>query len=331
MGMPALAPWFQYQKWGNDFGELVYLQDRNILILNHSRVAIDLLEKRARIYSDRRVTPVMDLTRLIKHTKLKAIPQRYSSDWRFHRKLFRQSFRQAAVPYFFPAQYHKTHELLNSLITDPNNFMQHVMALSQRVIYESLYSLDIPADHPLAKKSIIANAAAGASLVNGTFPLFERFPFLRFMPAWLPGCGFKQQAIECSAILKEVNSIPFNIAVDNLKSGLRTSLIAELVMKSEGNLAQIEAIQSMGLVSFIAAADTTVSSIGSFFLCMCLYQKTQRKGQEELDRVVGRDRLPTFEDRNSLPYVEAIYREVMRLHPAVPLGNSLKTTNQRKA
>lgn len=52
---------------------------------------------------------------------------------------------------------------------------------------------------------------------------------------------------------------------------------------------------------------------------MVLHPDVQAKGQEEIDSVLGRDRLPTFADRLSLPYVEAIYREVMRLHPPVPL------------
>ena len=44
------------------------------------------------------------------------------------------------------------------------------------------------------------------------------------------------------------------------------------------------------------------------------------KAQEELDRIVGTHRMPTLEDRRSMPYVEAIYREVLRLHPPLPLG-----------
>jgi len=85
-------------------------------------------------------------------------------------------------------------------------------------------------------------------------------------------------------------------------------------------LTEIEAIKAMGTTSYLAAADTTMSSISSFTLAMVLHPDVQAKGQEEIDRVVGRDRLPTFEDRFSLPYVEAIYRELMRLHPPAPLG-----------
>ena len=45
---------------------------------------------------------------------------------------------------------------------------------------------------------------------------------------------------------------------------------------------------------------------------MLLYPEVQRRGQEELDRVLGRGNLPTFEDMERLPYVTAIYKEVLR-------------------
>lgn len=52
---------------------------------------------------------------------------------------------------------------------------------------------------------------------------------------------------------------------------------------------------------------------------MALHPDKQRKAQEEIDRVIGSDRLPTFKDRESLPYVEAIYREMFRWLPPLPL------------
>ena len=45
---------------------------------------------------------------------------------------------------------------------------------------------------------------------------------------------------------------------------------------------------------------------------MQLYPDAQRAAQEELDRVVGPDRLPDFSDRENLPYVEAFYKECAR-------------------
>jgi cytochrome P450 len=49
-----------------------------------------------------------------------------------------------------------------------------------------------------------------------------------------------------------------------------------------------------------------------FLACMLLYPEAQRKAQEEIDRVVGRDRLPDLNDRKYLPYVECVLHEVMR-------------------
>ncbi|KAM0845071.1 hypothetical protein ACQ4PT_056629 [Festuca glaucescens] len=43
------------------------------------------------------------------------------------------------------------------------------------------------------------------------------------------------------------------------------------------------------------------------------------KATEELDRVVGRGRWVTEEDMTSLPYMEAIVKETMRLHPVAPM------------
>ena len=38
--------------------------------------------------------------------------------------------------------------------------------------------------------------------------------------------------------------------------------------------------------------------------------ETQRKAQAELDRVVGRERMPSLEDEKDLPYCRAIIKEV---------------------
>jgi cytochrome P450 len=67
----------------------------------------------------------------------------------------------------------------------------------------------------------------------------------------------------------------------------------------------------------------TVSAIYSVFLAMVLYPEVQRKAQEEIDRVIGNDRLPTVVDRESLPYVDALSKEVMRWHVVGPMGQIL--------
>ncbi len=55
-------------------------------------------------------------------------------------------------------------------------------------------------------------------------------------------------------------------------------------------------------------------------LAMIAFPQVQRRAQAEIDAVVGRDRLPTFDDTHRLPYVRAIIREVLRWRPAAPFS-----------
>ena len=61
-----------------------------------------------------------------------------------------------------------------------------------------------------------------------------------------------------------------------------------------------------------------MSALGTFFLAMVQNPDIQKKAQKAIDDVVGHDRLPDFTD--SIPYVDAIVKEVSRWRPVVPLG-----------
>ena len=51
-----------------------------------------------------------------------------------------------------------------------------------------------------------------------------------------------------------------------------------------------------------------------------LHPEVLRKAHVELDAVVGPHRMPNFGDRDSLVYVNAIIKESMRWHSALPVG-----------
>ena len=58
----------------------------------------------------------------------------------------------------------------------------------------------------------------------------------------------------------------------------------------------------------------------SLFLALVLYPGVQRRAQAELDVVIGRDRLPTIDDRPRLPYIQAFCKELMRWQMVTPIG-----------
>jgi cytochrome P450 len=65
-------------------------------------------------------------------------------------------------------------------------------------------------------------------------------------------------------------------------------------------------------------AGTTAGAMQSFVQAMCHYPEWQTKLNEELERVVGPDRIPTFADVARLPLVRAVMKEVLRWRPVVP-------------
>lgn len=64
----------------------------------------------------------------------------------------------------------------------------------------------------------------------------------------------------------------------------------------------------------------SVSGISTLLLMMAMYPDIQEKAQIELDNVLAGKRLPTFKDREQLPYLGAIIKESLRFQPPTPLG-----------
>jgi cytochrome P450 len=50
------------------------------------------------------------------------------------------------------------------------------------------------------------------------------------------------------------------------------------------------------------------------------HPEIQRKAHEQIDSVVGHERLPEFADMERLPFIRAIVMETLRWQPALPLG-----------
>lgn len=63
-----------------------------------------------------------------------------------------------------------------------------------------------------------------------------------------------------------------------------------------------------------------MSAISSCILGLLDNPAVVKKAQEELDRVIGPNQLPTFEDEGSLPYITAIVKETFRWRDVTPIG-----------
>ena len=71
---------------------------------------------------------------------------------------------------------------------------------------------------------------------------------------------------------------------------------------------------------FVAGSETTSTTLSWAVLYMLRHPDVQKQVQAELDRAVGRGRLPSMSDRPSLPYTEATLMEVQRQASVLPTG-----------
>ncbi|KAE9602212.1 hypothetical protein Lal_00049592 [Lupinus albus] len=100
---------------------------------------------------------------------------------------------------------------------------------------------------------------------------------------------------------------------------LSTLLSLKDVPEDGGKLAEIE-IKALLLNMFAAGTDTSSSTTEWAIAELIKNPNIRAKLQQELDSVVGRDRLVTEADLAHLPYLEAVVKETFRLHPSTPLS-----------
>ncbi|EEB93814.1 hypothetical protein MPER_07486, partial [Moniliophthora perniciosa FA553] len=122
-------------------------------------------------------------------------------------------------------------------------------------------------------------------------------PWLKYLPDWFPGAAFKRQAKEWKNLYQRTATTPFEVTKDNILSDSANVEIGY----TEDIVKETAASMYEGLVSFI--------------LAMLCFPEYQAKAQQEIDRVIGSGRLPNLDDKDSLPYCNAIMCEVLRWLP----------------
>ncbi|KAL7278775.1 hypothetical protein ACG7TL_007784 [Trametes sanguinea] len=207
-------------------------------------------------------------------------------------------------------------------------------------IMELVYDIAVLPEHdPFIRLAEAGQECIGRSTTGGVY-LVEILPFresslafpcagdaltatvaVKSVPAWFPGAGFKRQA----AVWRQAAEKQLHVAYDDflrrLNLGKASNCMAWSLMEEFGTGDPVteKRLRATTATVYLGGAETSASALHTFFLAMALHPEVQAKAQQELDRVVGAHRLPTFDDFGSIPYIDAIVKEIFRWYPIVPI------------
>jgi len=326
LDIPKKFSWLAYSKFSKKHGNILSFQifGQVIVVLNSAEAAKDLLEKRSAIYSDRPVLPILEM---IEWEWSLLMATSSGSYWRLGRRMLDRGLRPVATASYRPMIQARTHVLLSRLLENSHQWEDHIDLLQGELIFAVTYGYQV-----CGRNDRLLDAPKRGNKIgsenNVAFMLVNQIPLLRHIPEWLPWFSYKKLIRVGRELGKQVKYPPIQFVKESMLNGTAVpSLALENLQELEDqNLNgsdhnKVEEVIAGTLASmYTAGLDTTVSAIKWFLVAMMLSPDIQKRAQAELDSVTGRERLPTFEDRPRLPFVDAVCREILRWRPVAPVG-----------
>ncbi|KAI0302989.1 cytochrome P450 [Russula brevipes] len=309
--------WLKFAEWQKTYGNLIYLNvaGQPVVILNSQRVAVDLFDRRAAIYSDRpRSIVVSDI--MTKGLLFAFAP--IGDCWRRMRKVANEVLSKGSVKDFYETQMTEAIVLASDWFVRPEKWDRHLYRSTASTMLSALYgyrTVMSEKDHTIELindfgKRILRASLPGAHLV-------ELFPWMRHIPSSLAKwkrdaeSWYKQDSAMFDGLIRTAE---INIGDEHQSIGAR------LVHEAEKNKLSSSERSWLAGNLYHGGADTTSSLMTWWVLAMLAYPETQARAQAELDAIVGRARPPTFADYPHLPYIRAMVMEALRWRTSVPMA-----------
>ncbi|KAE8381535.1 cytochrome P450 [Aspergillus bertholletiae] len=304
-------PWKTYQKWHDAYGPIISLKygQKTVIVLGNHRVTRDLLDKRSGVYSSRPKMVVAD--RVTKGLHIGLLP--YGERWRIHRRL------QAGFLNIHMSQLYRdlqdieskqlTYEMLST-----NDFSDRFHRYSASIIFAMGYGKRMLRgdEHEIQEADALIK-----NITEVTMPgswLVDAFPIIKYLPPCL--AKWKQRG-------DEFHGRETSLFSQNMGRALESTAwnwVKNALQSKDAHKVSTEEISYLVGILYQTGSDTTTAALEVFVLASVLYPEAVRCAQKELDDVVGKDKLPSFDDIPSLPYLNAFTKEVLRWRPIAPLG-----------
>ncbi|KAK1798649.1 hypothetical protein P4O66_006664 [Electrophorus voltai] len=318
----ALEPHVYMKKQSDVYGQIFSLDLGGIstVILNGYDVIKECLQHQSEVFADRPCLPLFQ-----KMTKMGGLLNcRYGRAWIEHRKLAVNCFRcfgrgemmfqkiSEECMFFIDAidtykgkPFNPKH-LVTNAISNVTNFI----IFGQRFTYDDH---DFQHMIEIFSENVELAASAWAFLYNA-FPWIEYLPFGKHQRLFQNAKEVYDFLLQITEHFSQgrVQQSPRHY-IDAYLDEMEQSASDKATSFSRENL-----IFSVGEL-IIAGTETTTNVLRWAILYLALYPNIQEKVQKEIDSVLN-GRLPTLQDKQRMPYVDAVLHEVLRLCNVVPLG-----------
>ena len=321
--LPPKAPTV-FRQWAQEYGEVfkVRVGWYNWVVINSPEAIREILEKQAVRTSSKAPSPMgHDIVTAGK--RMPTMP--YGPLWRAQRSVVRQVTTVPMVATFVPSQEFEAKQLLFDLATDnenQRNFYQHMRRYAFSIIMTNTFGTRVKNwEHPDAQNAVRSQAILRNTSRPGAF-VVDEVPPLALLPKWLqPG---RKEALRAAAAVREIKMGLWNRIVKQFEAGKAPHCFAKSIVASkeswyaQGLDDEDLAWVAGGLVE--AGFETSAAILNSLILNLAANEQVQQKAFEEIHRVVGSNRLPTFEDLSNMPYIRACVKESLRMNPILAPG-----------
>ncbi|KAI0003484.1 putative O-methylsterigmatocystin oxidoreductase [Xylariaceae sp. FL0662B] len=316
--LPAKAN-FRLREWASMYGEVFKLRVGwyEWVVINSPEAMHDILNKQSMKTSSKMPAPMGDD---VVTGGMRMFTLQYGTKWRAYRTITHQLLSSTMTATFIPTQEYETKQLLFDLATDNANqreFLMHVRRFAFSIIMTSSYGMrvktwdDEDVHHAMESARILGKITrAGAFIV-------DELPILARLPSWLqPG---RKQAEEYAKPLLEAKMILWRRLQAQVDAEKAPMCYAREMMENSDSwkkqgLTDEDAAWIVG--GNVEAGSTTTSvTLLSLVLHLVASPQAQKAAHDEIMRVVGPDRTPTYDDIKELPYIRACVKEVLRMHP----------------
>jgi cytochrome P450 len=292
---------------------------QTIVIIGRHKAAVDIMEKQGKLLADRPRVIAGDIL-----TGGLSLALAHAGDrLRQNRRAVHTHLQPKSAEAYQPLQISQAKTVVLNILDDPHNFQSHLIAYAAGTIMKIAYGKTTPtsASDPEIREAHQTLRTFRMTLIPGAYWV-ETIPWLKYLPWYAPELRDQFKRIR-RLYTNQLNRVKLQMERnEDIGPSFSKYLLENGYLYG---LTDIEMAHLAGSL-FGAATETTAVAICTVLMAAAHFPEEQAKVQAELDAVIGRERVPTFDDKPSLPRLEAFISEALRWRPLAPEGLPHRTT-----